>query len=682
MGWISVLNQEGAGSILVFPISYALPAGKWYWEIKVANAGGSADPLMAATARFGAYAYGERFNGNLGESADSWAFSLAGKKFTKNMAIPCGASVWNDGDVVMIAVDTTRRCMWFGANGNWFGTNGNWLRGVRKWFGNDQKGMGKPDFSDLHAEIVPAVASMHGGTGTLHLFIPSNVENYTFSPPPGFTLLEAGARDLLPKPTFIQSITQPDPGLQIVGEPSPNRLVNRRVYQDLASAYITKRNWFMAEKLTVQVEACDPNEQSVKENMIWMQSLRETHSMDSDSNEWPDERLFDFAYIPTEKCGSGAHGTLLAVHPESTIPTSPQTQVAFQENAERSLLRHFQQVVLPCHPNLKIGLVMDARISGARQQPSGIVTGEEYAERLSRIVRPDGFLQAIRHPFLIARSTYNSHVIQYLYGNYSFAFVNPASPFSGDYIDIRSSDIWSRCGKTDCRNYPEVDPTRLMDRFEFAIRTSRPYSVGKAYAKYFDQWRILDLDRAGRERGRKRMGATYSAIGIRGDFSHPLDQMPYRDLIHFAMQKNYIRVNVEGIPLTIFLGRAGQTICSNDVDFIELFWTEENPSLAEPGFNVPLCLAVPKNEWVPLSRSAKQRIVYSREFEEFFGEVFVPCWMADYKIWRNAVDRYLIGDIDATLARNMLSGVREEAEAFLKIHPSVEESWSDLVNMV
>ena len=275
---------------------------------------------------------------------------------------------------------------------------------------------------------------------------------------------------------------------------------------------------------------------------------------------------------------------------------------------------------------------MDARISGARQQPSGIVTGDEYAKRLSRIVCPDGFLQAIRHPFRIARSTYNSHVVQYLYGNYCFAFVNPKSPFSGEYVNIRWSNIRSRCGGIAPSNFPVVDPACLMERFEFAIRTSRPYSVGKAYSQYFDQWRILDLDRAGKERGAKRMGATYCALGISEDFSHPLDQMPHRDLVHFAMQKNYVRINIFDTTLSLFVGRAGQTICCNDVDLIELFWMDPNPLLKEIGFHYPLCLAVPKNEWVPLHRSTKQRIVYSQKLEGFFHNVLIPCWVADFKV--------------------------------------------------
>ena len=681
MGWISVLNQEGPGSVLVLPIAYGLPVGKWYWEVKIANAAG-ADSMMANTARFGVYSHGESIDSDLGVGEYSWAFSLTGTKLTKNEATPCGPSAWNDDDVVMIAVDTAMGNLWFGGNGKWFGENGNWIGAIRNWFAEGKDGLGSPAFTDVSSEVIPAVTSTHGGTGTLHLFVPSDEHDYSFTPPEGFTALEPGARELLPKPTIIRPMAPPSAISNIAGEPSADRLEKRKIYQELASAYVNKRNWFMAEKLMVQIEACDPSDQSVHENMIWLQSLKETHPVLLSSRESLDERLFDFAYIPTEKCGSGAHGVLLAIHPDSTIPTSPQTQVAFQENAELALLKQFRQVVIPSNPNLKIGLVMDARISGARQQPSGVVTGDEYAQRLSKIVRPDGFLQAIRHPFFIARSTYNSHVAQYLYGNYNFAFANPRSPFSGEYVDIQSQDIRSRCGEIASHDCPTIDPIRLMERFEFAIRTSRPYSVGKAYSQYFEQWRILDLDRATKKRGKKRMGETYSAIGIQEDFSHPLDQLPYRDLIHFAMQRNHVRVEIAGTTLSLYIGRAGQTICSNDVDLIELFWLNPDSSLEQAGLNYPLCLAIPKNEWMPLSRTTKQRIVYSRELEEFFRDVLVPCWMAEFQVWRGGISRYLIGPIDEKLGKQMLEGVQEEAEAFLKIHSSVEESWSDLVAML
>lgn len=73
--------------------------------------------------------------------------------------------------------------------------------------------------------------------------------------------------------------------------------------------------------------------------------------------------------------------------------------------------------------------------------------------------------------------------------------------------------------------------------------------------------------------------------------------------------------------------------------------------------------------------------MYSRELEEFFQNVLLPSWIADFTVWRDAVSRYLIREIDETIGLNMLVGVKDEAEAFLKVHFSVEASWSDLVKM-
>ncbi len=681
MGWLSFVNQGGIGNVIVFPLATALPDGRWYWEVRYAN-GDSTGRSVHETARVGLFDAVKAPGGDLGGASYSWGWRADGTNWTSGQSTPYGIRPSGADDIVSVAVDTANRSVWFGLNGSWFE-------------GDPASGQ-SPAFSELPSLVMPALSSTHGAFGTLHQYVPTAAADLRYAPPEGYQPFVPGAHEFLPRPMLyeakprttvssiarrvFESVTEAAGGKRI--SESPGRLERSSSYREQARDFFDKGNLLLAQKLALQTLACDPSDQEAREMVEWFHLEPGGSHGSSDGADLGEERLFDFVYIPTEKCGSSAHVTLLAFHPESTVPTTGELQGALNLNAEKDLLSRYRLLVFNRRPELKVGLVMDSRISGARQQPSGLVTGPEFAQRLSRVVRSDGFVHAVRHPFRIVRSTYNSNLIQHLCGDYSFAFLDPDTLFSNEAQTIDAVRSKLRKGPLPVLKTPDLDPDRLKDHFDFAIRMPRPYSIGKPHADHFGTWRVIDLDRAARDKTGGRLSESYRALGIRDDFEHVQDQFPHRDMLHFAMLRNGMRINMFGVELPVYLGRALQTCCYNSDDLIEICWSEPDDACREVGLSSTLCLSMHTNNWRSLSSDTRRHIANSGKLERFFREVFIPSWVSEYKNWRVAIQPLLMGDIDDDMGKRMLVGVREEAEAFLKIHPDVTESWPDVVAML
>lgn len=468
-----------------------------------------------------------------------------------------------------------------------------------------------------------------------------------------------------------------------------NRVARHQYFMDLSDNMLAKGNFFMAFKLARQADACSPLLSGMQVHLQWLESLRSIGlqfdpALGQKIGKEPSltEGLFDFVFVPTEKCGSTAHLTMLSIHPGSTVPTNAETQSAFYHENEGALLTHFMRNGFRRETGVLSGLVMDARISGARQQPSGIVTGPEFARRLSKIVRPNGFFQAIRHPFGIVKSTYNSNILLNDLGAYSFSYTNPNTLFCGDTIDVETFEVRASHFVRASHEISKINKRTLRDQMEFAVRIPRPYSVGKAHFDFFDSWNIIDLDQKIKREGVSRMAESYSSLGIDPNFTHPLDEIPYRDKTHFTMQRNHLKIRVYGAEMRITLGRALQTICTNDDNMIELAWTQPSEEAHAVGLCAPLCLAVDRNDWVSLSPELKYKIVDSEILSHFLINALLPLWLHDYKIWHDAVSPNLIREFDAHTKDKIISCSGNEFIKFLNEHPDVESSWQDLTKVL
>ena len=327
MGCLNILNQNGSGSVMVFPLASALPEGRWYWEVRFVNGD---VPGIGDTVRIGVFDPIKSLDGNLGEGTESWAWCADGTKWTAGKSEPCGNAPTEKDDIFMVALDAAEGSLWFGLNGT--------------WFEGDPASGRSPSFSALPSTVLPALSSAHGGFGTLHQFVPTDFSEFRSQPPQEFQRFTPGTEEYLPQPNLFgakQAVSGKFAALRLLD--AVKSIANTRrsadleargvQYRGLAKDFFDKGNLLMAEKLAMQVLAGDPFDSEAGEMAAWFPVTRGSSYRLRDASDPAANRLLDFAYIPTEKCGSGAHAALLAVHPETTVPTTAEISGATGECA-------------------------------------------------------------------------------------------------------------------------------------------------------------------------------------------------------------------------------------------------------------------------------------------------------------------------------------------------------------
>jgi len=118
--------QSGTGSNSSTGYSYnnatfALSAGKFYWEVKPTNLGGSSF--------IGIISEGQIYNQNLNEIANSvayaWTIRENGNVRNNNANITCGSS-YTTNDIIGVALDLDNNKIYFSKNGDWSDGSGSW----------------------------------------------------------------------------------------------------------------------------------------------------------------------------------------------------------------------------------------------------------------------------------------------------------------------------------------------------------------------------------------------------------------------------------------------------------------------------------------------------------------------------------------------------------------------------
>ena len=174
------------------------------------------------------------------------------------------------------------------------------------------------------------------------------------------------------------------------------------------------------------------------------------------------------------------------------------------------------------------------------------------------------------------------------------------------------------------------------------------------------------------------MAESYNALGLDPNFTHPLEKIPYRDKTHFTMQRNHLHIRVFGAEMRITMGRALQTISTNDDNMLELAWSHPSDEARAVGLNNPVCLAADKNDWISLPPELKQRIIESGILQKFLVDTLMPLWVHDYTIWLDAISPNLIHEFEPQTVDKIISCSGHEFTNFLNQHPSVADSWPDL----
>ena len=165
-----------------------LQSGKWYWEVRPANVGSTYPYIGISTwaATMKAASYGSRYTiawGKAGAAVE--AYTQMGTITKSNVA------AWNNGNIIMIAVDVDARKIWWGVNGVWQGG------------ANPSGGSGQSASWTVHQEISPNYMGYSGqGAATMFNFGQDStfngqvsaatnadgngIGNFQHSPPTGF----------------------------------------------------------------------------------------------------------------------------------------------------------------------------------------------------------------------------------------------------------------------------------------------------------------------------------------------------------------------------------------------------------------------------------------------------------------------------------------------------------------
>jgi hypothetical protein len=728
-GFLKIISNTGVGEVLIQPLSNEIKKGKWYWELCLPDAHLlNLDNLK--TIRTGIFSKDKKNKvSDLGDDKNSYAWRSDGYKVNNNIYIKHGKRLHKKYSIIMTAVDVDQKKIWFGINGNWINSNPESNTGESFNFKNKSI---IPAVSSMHSKsgyfvsTIPSAINLNcykAPKGFLPLspgirnIIPKPIilknikkndtkENYFYKKIEKkfyffkhklLRILEILNIAKIHTPmVFKLKIIDHENNFQTPSVRYENKnftsneffsisdmtkdLKKREIYfKKIEEKFLENGNFFMAKKIFRQSEIFNPSSNDTIAKGKWYDSLESLgyifdSSLNLQSNQ-TNEQLFDFVYIPTEKCGSTAHIALLSLHPESTVLTNTEVQGSFYHNNEKSLLIHSQRHVFK--DTYKSGLVMDARISGARQQPSGIITDSSYAMRMSKIIKSDGFFQAIRNPLGIAKSTFNSNILLYDLGSYKFTFTNPKSIFNlKNLVKIKNEKINSK-KIFEKRNILKIDKNIIYERMEFAARIFRPYSIGKSYADYFDKWNIIDLDK-NKKHSNRMMFQTYKKIGLNTKYIDLLENIPFRDKVQFVMQNNKLRISIYDTELNISLGRALQSSCTNDDNLIEIYWFDISDQAKELGIHDTLCICVDVNNWNTLSPYLKEKIINSNDLKKFFIEIYLPIWLDDFKLWLDFVSPFLINKFDISLKNKIINTSQKEITSFLKKHPQVEDSWNEI----
>lgn len=729
-GFLKIISNTGVGDVLIQPLSEEITKGKWYWELCLPDSDVLAlDNLK--TIRTGIYLKGrENIISDLGNDNNSFAWRADGYKVNNNIYTKHGNALHKKYSIIMAAVDVDQKKIWFGINGKWINSNPESNSGESFNFKIKRV---IPAVSGMHSgkgyfvTTIPSAINLNCYklpkgfkplSPGIRNIIPKPIilkNNKKFDTKKNYfyekiqkkfylfnykILRKLEVLNILKIHTpevFKSKIIDHKNNFKIPSARYKKKnftskkifsisdmtkdLKKREIYlKKIEEKFLENGNFFMAKKIFHQSEIFNPSSYDSIIKGKWYKSLESLgyifdSSLKLQSNKITGN-LFDFVYIPTEKCGSTAHIALLSLHPDSTVLTNTEVQGSFYYNNEKSLLIHSQRHIFK--DTYKSGLVMDARISGARQQPSGLITDSSYAMRISKIIKSDGFFQAIRNPLGIAKSTFNSNILLYDLGSYKFTFTNPKSIFNlKNLIKIKSLKINSK-KIFEKINMLKIDKNIIYERIEFAARTFRPYSIGKSYADYFDKWNIIDLDR-NKKHSNRMMYETYKKIGLNTKYIDLLENIPFRDKVQFVMQNNKLRISIYDTELNISLGRALQSCCTNDDNLIEIYWFDISDQAKELGIHDTLCICVDTNNWNNLSSYLKEKIINSNDLKKFFTEVFLPIWLDDFKLWLEFVSPFLINKFDISFKNKIINASYKEITSFLKKHPQVEDSWSEII---
>jgi hypothetical protein len=474
-----------------------------------------------------------------------------------------------------------------------------------------------------------------------------------------------------------------------------------------ADAAILKGDLTMAQRLFVQADVDDPRNPYPEERLTRLDcDLDRFEALKSSAA--PSGRKFDFLYAPTLRGLSTELSSLLPLHPDVFSVPKHELDHAIDGQQETGLLAKYQEQVLNGNERLRTGLVQHAFIAGQ-------FAGPEVAERLANITTRKVFLHGVRDPVRLAVSDFNHELIARYGGAYYFWPLYPSTPFGWHKYILANGPIYDHSHtrrqrkeywRGSAQHYPRavvnaraagrlperlfmhgltsfsIGPNQTEERLADALSRARHFAVGETYARHFDSWVPIDLERpaAGEE---SVIGRVFNAIGVDGRYDHPAFHASEGTTVHRLMVQNWIAVEVFGHLLHLGLGYANRTMFSNTFPHSEMLPFNPDDRFLDLGFGrQPLCVTVERAQWRLLPRDIRIRLVESEEIRKFRNGVLVPAWLNSYARWKSTMGKYLVRDLEPAILTRLRAEIGADLGRFLKRHPQFEKKWPSARDLI
>jgi hypothetical protein len=466
----------------------------------------------------------------------------------------------------------------------------------------------------------------------------------------------------------------------------------------------------LAQRLLIQADINDPRNPHPQERLEWID--REIARLEPlESTVRPLGRKFDFLYTPTLRGLSTELSSMLPLHPDVFAVPKHELDRAIECRNESGLLAKYQQWVLNKRERLAAGLVQHAFIAGQ-------LAGPEVAERLASVTTRKRFIHGVRDPMRLVISDFNHQLIANHGGSYMFWPVCPGTPF-----------CWAKYELTGGPKYKRKPPRKLRRRFEHlrirvaeyswglamlgdrglpskllvmhdlskfslnadlvekqiaeSLNRPRHFAVGQTYAKYFDDWLAVDLERPVTHDS-SVISRVFEGIGVDPNLANPAAlRASEGTTVHRCMVQNWIRMEAYGHALHLRLGYADRAMFSNSFPFAEMLPFDPDDRFTRLGIGGQrLCVTVDRVHWRLLPRELRIRLVESEELIKFRDTILIPAWLDSYERWKSGMDKYLIRSLEPKIMERLRKNIGGDLEQFLKRHPQFEQKWTSVNSLV
>jgi len=382
----------------------------------------------------------------------------------------------------------------------------------------------------------------------------------------------------------------------------------------------------------------------------------------------PTEQSLDFFIYPSLRGASRALEVFLNLHPQIHVAPRIQTDRAFESGEWDGLVRESE--VLRKHvPNLKSGLVLHGG-GGSLRTFLGVT---------SLLAPNKPWIHVVREPFSAILSNVN-HTIHGMSHGYSFAKMKLPWHLMDDVSKANAADF-----KVPVITDPV--PSTIDELVQISAELKQDYRFGMPYAKYFENWSVVDYDELSTNRVNAGMAYIFSALGVDPSFQHVWFQEKMHGKLPRFFYNNPTIVSIFDYGFTIMLGLPGDNVRCHDLkvppnmrlgEYLEIAQVQNNGMLAEvgvPGGNVVLLAEI--ESWFAMPRKIRLHLITSGLLQRYALETLIPRWVSNVAgimqwITPAEVDCLTLEQRDAAY-----HVFRDDYERFLAQHPMLAETWQN-----